>query len=51
MRKIFTFFTVAVLAASCHQEYDVPIPQKEREVLPAPTRIDRNNNNTLLTIA
>ena len=39
MKKIFAFFIIAVLATSCHQEYDIPTPQKERDILPAPTRL------------
>lgn len=42
MRKFFTILAVAMLAVSCHQEYDIPLPQKERDVLPAPTRLERN---------
>ena len=41
MKKFLLILTVAVSFIGCHQEYDVPIPQKEREVLPAPTRIER----------
>lgn len=41
MKKFLLILTVAVSFIACHQEYDVPIPQKEREVLPAPTRIER----------
>lgn len=48
MRKFFTILAVAMLAVSCHQEYDIPLPQKERDVLPAPTRLDRNLNNFFL---
>lgn len=39
MKNIFAFFIIAVLATSCHQEYDIPTPQKERDILPAPTRL------------
>ena len=52
MRKFFTILAVAMLAVSCHQEYDVPIPQKEREVLPASTRLDweLNLNDSLMVL-
>ena len=47
MRKIFTILAVAMLAVSCHQEYDIPMPQKERDVLPAPTRLELNPSRFL----
>ena len=44
MKKIFTILVVTMLVVSCYQEYEVPLPQKDREVLSAPTRLDRYVN-------
>ncbi len=48
MKKFFTILAVTMLVVSCYQEYEVPLPQKDREVLSAPTRLDRNLNNFFL---
>ena len=48
MKKFFTILVVTMLVVSCYQEYEVPLPQKDREVLSAPTRLDRNLNNFFL---
>lgn len=44
MKKFFTILVVTMLVVSCYQEYEVPLPQKDREVLSAPTRLDRYVN-------